>query len=83
MTNKQLHFGLATGVLLLMLGGAVFSQASTGISLMGLGVAIISLSLWSRVGVNANSQCQPQRISVSDSADHSLQACAQTHPEKD
>lgn len=83
MTNKQLHFGLATGVLLLMLGGAVISQASTGISLMGLGVAIISLSLWHGIGLKARGHCQPQRISASDANDDSRLASGQVSRAKD
>lgn len=48
MTNKQFHFSLATAISLLVLGAMVAGQASVGLSLMGLGAAILSLSLVSR-----------------------------------
>ncbi|GAA5315541.1 MAG: hypothetical protein AseanaTS_07460 [Candidatus Pelagadaptatus aseana] len=45
MTSKQFNFSLVVGVMLTLLGGVVASQASIGISLMVLGVAIAALAV--------------------------------------
>jgi hypothetical protein len=48
MTSKQYHFSLAVGLSLLMLGAVIASQASIGISLIGLGLSIMVLSFLTR-----------------------------------
>lgn len=50
MTNKQLVFNLFVGALLVALGAVLATQASTGIGLLGVGVAIIGLTLFTRYG---------------------------------
>lgn len=50
MTNKQLVFNLLVGALLVALGAVLATQASTGLGLIGVGVAIVGLTLFTRYG---------------------------------
>ncbi len=45
MTNKQFYFSLIVGVLMIALGIVLTSQASSGISVMGIGLGISVLTL--------------------------------------
>ena len=64
MTNKQYHFSLAVAVSLLMLGAVVSSLASIGLSLMGLGLAILVLSVLTRPRAEASVQSPSSPVSA-------------------
>ena len=48
MSNKHYHFSLAVGFCLLALGALLLSQVATGGGLLGVGVALIALTVFSR-----------------------------------
>lgn len=48
MTHKQFTFSLFVGGLLVVLGAAIFTRADIGMGLLGLGLAIVVLALFTR-----------------------------------
>ena len=48
MPNRQFHFSIAVSILVIALGALITSQASVGLSLMGLGAAIAVLAFSTR-----------------------------------
>lgn len=48
MTDKQFIFSVVVGGLLLVLGAAITTQATIGIGLLGLGLAILALTFFTR-----------------------------------
>ncbi len=56
MTSKQFHFSVSTGILLTLLGAVIVSKAPIGIGLIGLGIAILMLSILTKNNKHQNAQ---------------------------
>jgi hypothetical protein len=63
MTNRQFNFSLGVSVALIIVGALILSQATVGLSLIGLGFAIAALALVTRLsGTDQAGEHAPARI---------------------
>ena len=69
MTNRQFNFSMSVGVAFTLIGALILSQATVGLSLIGLGVAIAALALVTRQSQkNRSGERAPARVETRDRA---------------
>ncbi|MDE1460802.1 hypothetical protein [Spartinivicinus poritis] len=77
MTSKQYRFSLVVGIALLVLGVAITGQAATGISLIGLGLTIVTLSFLTKHRRHRSHQSVLLPIAATSARQSSIPTAAQ------